>query len=571
MIYLPDLFLALGLGIVLGLGWRKAAGRAAAAVGLLAVLGAGGALAVQPAGFSGPATAWVTLAPFALRLDRRMDNIAWSGGMALLAGLAIWLLLALLTPERPGLRAPHAAWGVAAALAAGWAVLNTVLAADTWLLGASWIVAGLATYAVNVLDEDGTPAAGRLLPGLGATVLAGATVIGLGLAAARISGAGYTLLDLPLPLLDGTLVGLVMVTLLIQLGQWPLLGATMHGAALSRGVLVPVPAVYLALRLSEILSRDPVGPTGAWAGAWPVLAVAGALGGLGALAAWGGGSSDRRLALVSAAGWGLVAWGLGLHTPLGRTAAVSLALALGLAQLGLDPRLGRWRAVALASLAGVPLLAGFGGLWLLAGALGALDLPGLGLLPLLIAGVGAAALWPGLALRPAPPPASPLVGAGIAGGLLLLGLLPGGTLLAAAAVLAGDRGRPRLLLTPDWGLALGGALGPAAWPATALAGLALGAILLGGLGAWRRRRIPPLPAPADWRIDADALVPVAAAFRLDWLLPASPAARSPGDRLGAGVGRVLRLAGQALFAAEGSFYLPFTVLMLLLVLLALTR
>jgi hypothetical protein len=34
---------------------------------------------------------------------------------------------------------------------------------------------------------------------------------------------------------------------------------------------------------------------------------------------------------------------------------------------------------------------------------------------------------------------------------------------------------------------------------------------------------------------------------------------------------VLRLAGQTLFAAEGTFYLPFTVLMLLLVLLALTR
>jgi hypothetical protein len=80
-----------------------------------------------------------------------------------------------------------------------------------------------------------------------------------------------------------------------------------------------------------------------------------------------------------------------------------------------------------------------------------------------------------------------------------------------------------------------------------------------------------VPAPAPWHLDGETLVPVAQALRLDWLTPPSPAARSPGDRLGRGLGRVLRLAGQALFAAEGTFYLPFTVLMLLLVLLALTR
>jgi hypothetical protein len=447
-----------------------------------------------------------------------------------------------------------------------------VLAADTLLLGASWLVAGLATYAVNVLaGAEDDAAAGRLLPGLGATVAAGAGVIGLGLAAGRVSGGGYALADLPWPLLDGSLVLVGIAALLIQLGQWPLLGATMHGAAISRAVLVPVPAVYLVLRLMERLSREPVGQANAWDAGWTVLAAGGALGGLGALAAWGAGPSDRRLALVSAAGWGLVAWGLGLHTPLGRTAAVSLALALGLAHLGLDARLGRWRMAALASLGGVPLLAGFSGLWLLAGALGALDLPGLGLLPLLIAAIGAAALWPGLAAAPARSTA-PLAGAGITLGLLLFGLLPGGTLLAATAVLAGDGALPRALLTPDWGLALVGAPAAAvAWPALALAvaGVLVGAG--GALVAWRRRHTPPVPAPAPWHLDGEALVPVAQALRLDWLTPPSPTAHSPGDRLGQGLGRVLRLAGQALFAAEGPFYLPFTVLMLLLVLLALTR
>jgi hypothetical protein len=336
-------------------------------------------------------------------------------------------------------------------------------------------------------------------------------------------------------------------------------------------VLVPLPAIYLVLRLNTLLSRELAGPAGAWPAAWTVLAAGGALGGLGALAAWGAGPPDRRLALVSAAGWGLVAWGLGLPTPLGRTAAVSLALALALAHLGLDPRLGRWRMVALASLAGVPLLAGFGGVWLLAAALGALGWPGLGLVPLLTALVGAAALWPGLAAAPTRPTA-PLVGAGIALGLFALGALPGGTLLAAAAVLANDGVLPGVFLLPDWGLAVSDAPEFAgAWPATALAGGAVLVVLGGALVAWRRRRTPSGVAPAPWHLDAEALVPLAQAFRLAWLTPASPAARSPGDRVGQGLGRVLRLAGQALFAAEGTFYLPFTVLMLLLVLLALTR
>jgi hypothetical protein len=166
----------------------------------------------------------------------------------------------------------------------------------------------------------------------------------------------------------------------------------------------------------------------------------------------------------------------------------------------------------------------------------------------------------------------PLVGVGLALSLFVCGVLPGATLLPAAALLVNDGVPPRAFLLPDWGLAVDSASKSAgAWPATTLAGGAVLVVLGGALVAWRRRRTPPVDAPAPWRLDADALVPLAQAFRLAWLTPASPAARSPGDRVGQGLGRVLRLAGQALFAAEGTFYLPFTVLMLLLVLLALTR
>src|SRR4051794_31045728 len=134
MIYLPDLCLALGLLISLGLGgWRRGPRGIAPAVGLLAVALAGGVLMGQPAGYTRPAGGWGGAPPFAVRFDRRMDNLAWGCALALLIGLGLWLVMGLLAARRPG--GPHPAWGTAAALGAGLAGLNTVLTDDMVWLG----------------------------------------------------------------------------------------------------------------------------------------------------------------------------------------------------------------------------------------------------------------------------------------------------------------------------------------------------------------------------------------------------------------------------------------------------
>jgi hypothetical protein len=553
MIYLPDLLLTLGIALCLLLGWRRG-----------------------PGGYTRPIMYWGAVEAFVVRFDRRLDDLAWGGALILLGGLALWLIIGGLAAG-PGRGRVHPAWGVAAALAAGLALLNVVLAADAVFLALSWLAAALAVYAVNLLalaDEDADAgAARRLLPGLGAMLAAGTGVLLAALAAARVGAGGYDLAALPWPALgDGPALVLVGV-LLVQLGQLPLLGASLHGAAISRGVLVPLPALYLALRLWDIGIRTPGSLVPAWATAWAVLAVGGALGGGAALLAWGAQPPDRRLALASAAHWGLVVWGLGLATPLSRTAAITLALATALGHLGLDSRLGRWRLAALASLGGVPLLAGFGGVWLLGQALP----PGLRLVALGVVLGGTAALLPGFAAAPRRPALAGIVGGVIATGLLAAGVLPGWTLLPGAVALVGAL-PPGVLAVPDWGLAGLGGPGMGAWPAAALAAL-LGLALAAGLYlAWRRRGAPP-PLPGwAWRIDDDALVPVAQALLID--RPPLPSA-VPGDapappptlgaQLTTALARGLSLLGQALVAAEGRYYLLFTVLMLLLALLALTR
>ena len=575
MIYLPDLLLIAGIAICLLLGWRRGPRRAAAGVGLGAVIGAGAALALAPEGYTRPIIYWGAVEPFVVRFDRRLDDLAWGGALILLAGLALWLIIGGLAAG-PGRGRVHPAWGVAAALAAGLALLNVVLAADAVFLALGWLAAAPAVYAVNLLaladEEADAGATGRLLPGLGATLAAGTGVLLAALAAARVGAGGYALAALPWPALSDGPALVLVGALLVQFGQLPLLGASLHGAAISRGVLVPLPALYLALRLWGEGIGGP-GSLGAWTTAWAVLAVGGALGGLAALAAWGALPPDRRLALVSAAHWGLVVWGLGLATPLSRAAALVLALATALGHLGLDPRLGRWRGVALASLGGVPLLAGFGGVWLL----GATLPPGLRLVALGAVLGSTAALVPDFAAAPRRPAPAQAVGGLIAAGLLLAGVLPGWTLLPGVAAWVGAL-PPGALAVPDWGLAGLGPPGAGAWPAAALAAL-LGLALAGGLYlAWRRRKMAgPLPGWA-WRIGGEALVPVAQAFQLDRpplpsAVPGAPPAPPPslGAQLTTALARGLALLGQALVAAEGRYYLLFTVLMLLLALLALTR
>ena len=346
----------------------------------------------------------------------------------------------------------------------------------------------------------------------------------------------------------------------------------MSGSALSRALLVPLPAVYLALRLGTDLAPAGAALPSAWATAWTLLAAGGALAVLPALAAWGA-PAARRAALSAAALWGSTAWALGLHTALGNAAAAVLLLATAAGLLLGDPRYGGWRGVGAAGLSGLPLLAGFPGLWLLAAALGQAGRPALGLLPLLIAVVAGAAIWATTA-DPAPPPgrAAGAVGAMLAAGLLVGGLLPGPVLLTLAAPLVGSPPAATLAV-PDWGLAAltGGGTG---WPISALAVLAAAVALAGVVMLARRRAGPALPA-VHWEAGDLVAVAVARAFLVARVAiaperaPAGAVADVPPQE--SRVVRLLRGIGDGLVAAEGTYYLLFTVLMLLVALLALSR
>src|SRR3954451_23248220 len=95
MLYLPDLFLALGLAISMLLGWRRAPGPVAPVVGLAALAGAAAVLWTQPLGYTRPLAYWAAVEAFVIRFDRRLDALSLGSASLLLAGLAIWLLIGL--------------------------------------------------------------------------------------------------------------------------------------------------------------------------------------------------------------------------------------------------------------------------------------------------------------------------------------------------------------------------------------------------------------------------------------------------------------------------------------------
>jgi hypothetical protein len=449
--------------------------------------------------------------------------------------------------------------------------------------------------------------------------LAALLLLGAVLLVGRTTGGEYSLDELSLSALTLWPLVLIVGWALLWLGLSPFTGwSALTGeddGGLIHALALGAPPLALALRLQALVTEGAL--TGSepaeWAWAMTALAALGAItavvGGAGALM-WAG--TPRWRSALTAHWLGLVAWALGLDSPVGRWAALALFSAYGLGILALElanrapGRAGQgrytWmtRAVAGLSLAGAPLTAGFVGLWLLsAGLLETLN-PSLAILLLgaaILSACGTALRISQLAAQePAVAPvtsasnrysfALDLAGWTLAGIIFVAGVLPGLWLPYVEAV-ADVAGAGQSLDLHWTGIAWDGLIVPLTMLGAGLLVLAFigwlaraaatsrveeaGALLptaLDRLQGRTARRLQAETASEGNPGPEQALRPAPPAFvwwlSLAWLEGGIFDAGTLLTRLGAGAGRLLE-------RLEGRYFLPLAVLLALLTLLAITR
>jgi hypothetical protein len=484
----------------------------------------------------------------------------------------------------------------------------------------------LLVWAFSSAEKAGWLARQRVALGVGSLLLLGAVLL-----VGRTTGGEYNLDELSLAALTLWPLVLIVGWALLWLGLAPFTGwsALMGEAdgALVHALALGAPPLALVLRLQALITEGALtGSTPAeWATAMGGLATLGGItalaGGAGALT-WAG--TPRWRSALTAHWLGMVAWALGLDSPAGRWAALTLFAAYGLGGLALElakrmPGKAEaygytWlaRTVAGLSLAGAPLTAGFVGLWLLSVGLLETRNPALAIMLL-----GAAVLSAcGTTLHLAQPatqarevvasaraaPANSryglvleLAGWAVAGTIFLGGILPGLWLPYVEAV-AGVAGAGQALGLPWPGVVKDGVVLP-------LTMLGVGVLVLGMISlvvrAWATSRVS----------EAGALLPTALERLQDRPMgkhkggsgtrqegvgldregdrepeqvfrPAPPAfawwlslAWLEGGIFEAGT-RLVRLgsaAGRLMERLEGRYFLPLAVLLALLMLLGITR
>lgn len=340
-------------------------------------------------------------------------------------------------------------------------------------------------------DETEWVGRSRQLAALGVGSLA---LLSAALIVGRLSGGDYSLVSLPLATITLWPLALLIAWLLLWLGLVPVTGWSGHGwngrGALTQALVVGLPPVLLLLRLQALISTQ--GPAVTVQGSWEAFTTT--LQWAGGITAFVGAASmvvsagtPRWTAFLTAQQMGLVAWALGLDTPLGRLAALAILLAFGASRavIDLEEELGSLRErVARAfggfSLAFAPLTAGFVGLWLLGVALveeGHIASP-IVLLGIAICAACGVVLHMGTGYTGLPSVENSAVEPGWSRIVLMSSLVVGAALLVGGVA-------PALWLSPLAGAALiaGGSLPPmgfdGAFPAMPLA---IGAVVIASVG-----------------------------------------------------------------------------------------
>ncbi|MEA2575135.1 MAG: hypothetical protein QOH93_2433 [Chloroflexia bacterium] len=565
----------------------------------VAVVGTGAALVVLVAretlGTAGVAVAWP-------------GWLAWLGETiyredALGAGLGAWcLMLGLLGLLKLG-RGDSAPWQLANAVAL-LAVLFSLAHTDHLLafagqlfLLAALLLAGQTLHG-SMIAEYSRSAVGL---GLGALLLLGAALL-LG----RATGGAYSLAGMSLSALTVWPVLLLGGFVVLWLGMPPFTGWSARwsgdgaSAVLAQSLGIGVPVVVMLLRLQGLVSSQAFAGSvpAAWAALMGVLAWFGAIGTLVAacgLLVWAG--SARWTSMLTAYNLAMVVWALSLDNPAGRLAALVIMLSYGAARTALaltGDGASTWerlaRAVGIASLACSPLTASFLGVWLL---VSSLSVERYSSVALVLVGAGVVAAF-GIVLHhvatdhPAPAAASPSLLSWL-GPLAAITIMAGGTLpglwltyVSRVAEIGG--GTPPVNL-PWEGVGVGGNFVPVLM-------LGLGALLIAFIG-WlvaavsrsrteapgvllptgldrveRAREAAPAGAVNSWEGAARLLIanppPAVWWLSLAWL---------EGGVWGFGVllGRLGTRFGGLLGRLEGRFYLPLTLILVLVALLLASR
>jgi formate hydrogenlyase subunit 3/multisubunit Na+/H+ antiporter MnhD subunit len=435
----------------------------------------------------------------------------------------------------------------------------------------------------------------RVAQTIGALSLLGAVLL-----VGRTTGGVYGLGNMSLSALTFWPLLLIVIFILSWLGLAPVIGwsGLLDGnqgrgtqGTLLQGLVLGVPVVVLVLRLQTLITDQAL--VGSIPADWTWFSATLAwLGGITALSAsasalvWAG--TARWSASLTAYTLGVSVWALGLDTPTGRSAAITILLAFGLGRLTLDLSSGRYgwlsRVMAGLSLVGAPLTAGFVGIWLMSSALVESRQAALSIL---LAGAAILAAC-GAALHLGTDESSPsahrrtkdervlwVVAIGLSAALLLGGALPGLWLPQVEAIAAMAGGTPSV--GTGWtGLVSDGVFAP-------LALLAGGAIVLGLLGwlarSWAKAGntgnsvLLPTALARLQRAgqDTSASAPIFANpppavwwLSLVWLERGIFGAGSLAVRLA-------QRFGVLLARLEGRFYFPLALILTLLILLAITR
>lgn len=547
-------------------------------------------------------------------LDTAGAAVAWPGWLAWLgepvyrsdalgAGVGAWcLLLGLLCLLRLG-RGDDEPWQLANAVAV-LAVLRSLAHTDHLLAFAGQLFLLAALLLAGQTWHGGLPAdysRGVAGLGLGALMLLGAALL-----VGRATGGAYSLAGISLSSLTVWPLLLLGGFIVLWLGLPPFTGWSARwsgddaSAALAQSLGVGVPVIVIVLRLQGLVSGQAFAGSvpGAWASLMGALTWFGAVGALVAacgLLVWAG--SARWTSVLTAFSMGMALWALSLDNPAGRLAALVILLGYGagrvtlvLARPGGSTWEGLARAVGVASLAFAPLTASFLGVWLLGAALSA-EKHSSAALALVGAAVVAACgiVLHYSALDRAAPETAPMPlfsWLGPAAGLAALagGTLPGLWLPYVARVAQTGGGVP-LVVLPWEGLSVGGLFAPVLL-------LGLGALLTGFLGwlvvvlsrprseapglllpsgldrAERAREAASTHSPNGWEGAARLLIanppPAVWWLSLAWL---------EGGIWGFGVmlGRLGARFGGLLGRLEGRYYLPLTLIVVLVALLLASR